>query len=165
MPVVDSINQPAPSRIYFWETTLCGDSPAQDRSCGVERMSTPRIVADNPSEAAPTPLSDDLTPGQVSGPSSGEMPSPRRLARLKAALFGRARDLHDQRIFHQVSLIPFLAWVGLGADGLSSSAYGPEEAFKTLGAHKYLAVGLALLMASTELIISAAYRRIIEAFP
>ena len=128
-------------------------------------MSTPRIVADNPSEAAPTPLSDDLTPGQVSGPSSGEMPSPRRLARLKAALFGRARDLHDQRIFHQVSLIPFLAWVGLGADGLSSSAYGPEEAFKTLGAHTYLAVGLALLTGVTVLIISAAYRGIIQDFP
>ena len=55
--------------------------------------------------------------------------------------------------------------MGLGADGLSSSAYGPEEAFKTLGAHKYLAVGLALLTALTVLIISAAYRGIIEAFP
>src|SRR4051812_23482658 len=32
-----------------------------------------------------------------------------------------------------MSLIAFLAWVGLGADGLSSSAYGPEEAFKALG--------------------------------
>ena len=93
------------------------------------------------------------------------MPSPRRLARLKAALFGRARDLHDQRIFHQISLIPFLAWVGLGADGLSSSSYGPEEAFKTLGAHTYLAVGLALLTGITVLIISAAYRGIIQDFP
>jgi hypothetical protein len=62
-------------------------------------------------------------------------------------------------------LIPFLAWVGLGADGLSSSAYGPEEAFKALGGHTYLAVGLAALMAGTVLLISAAYRRIIEEFP
>jgi amino acid transporter len=128
-------------------------------------MSTPRVVVEKELEAAPGPIVDDLTPGQVSGPNAGEMPSPRRLARLKAALFGRARDLHDQRIFHQVSLIPFLAWVGLGADGLSSSAYGPEEAFKTLGTHTYLAVGLALLTGITVLIISAAYRGIIQDFP
>ena len=48
-------------------------------------------------------------------------------------LFGRARDLRDPKVFHQISLVAFLAWVGLGADGLSSSAYGPEEAFKALG--------------------------------
>src|SRR5689334_908997 len=68
-------------------------------------------------------------------------------------------------MFSRLSLIPFLAWVGLGADGLSSSAYGPEEAFKALGRHSYLAVGLAALMAFTVLLISAAYRRIIEEFP
>jgi amino acid transporter len=55
--------------------------------------------------------------------------------------------------------------VGLGADGLSSSAYGPEEAFKALGEHRYLVPLLAVLMASTVLLISAAYRRIIEEFP
>ena len=48
----------------------------------------------------------------------------------------------------RLSLIPFLAWVGLGADGLSSSAYGPEEAFRTLGAHTYLALALALISLS-----------------
>jgi len=48
---------------------------------------------------------------------------------------------------------------------LSSSAYGPEEAFKALQEHTYLAVGLAMLMATTVLLISAAYRRIIEEFP
>ncbi len=47
------------------------------------------------------------------------------------------RDLQDRRLFHRLSLVPFLAWVGLGADGLSSSAYGPEEAFKALGEHRY----------------------------
>jgi amino acid transporter len=85
--------------------------------------------------------------------------------RVKRFLFGKPRDLQDRRLFHHLSLIPFLAWVGLGADGLSSSAYGPEEAFKTLGAHTYLAVALAALMATTVLLISAAYRRIIEEFP
>ena len=29
-------------------------------------------------------------------------------------------------------LVAFLAWVGLGADGLSSSAYGPEAALTIL---------------------------------
>src|SRR3954467_10697275 len=86
-------------------------------------------------------------------------------ARVRRLLLGKPRDLRDSRLFHQISLIPFLAWVGLGADGLSSSAYGPEEAFKTLGSHTYLAVGLALLTAVTVLIISAAYRGIIEDFP
>jgi amino acid transporter len=84
---------------------------------------------------------------------------------LRRLLVGAPRDLRDSRLFHRLSLIPFLAWVGLGADGLSSSAYGPEEAFKALGRHAYLAVALAALMATTVLLISAAYRRIIEEFP
>jgi amino acid transporter len=85
--------------------------------------------------------------------------------RLRRLLVGKPRDLRDHRLFHRLSLIPFLAWVGLGADGLSSSAYGPEEAFKALQGHTYLAVVLAALMAITVLLISAAYRRIIEEFP
>ena len=85
--------------------------------------------------------------------------------RLRRLLVGKPRDLQDSRLFHRLSLIPFLAWVGLGADGLSSSAYGPEEAFKALETHTYLAVGLAVLMGTTVLLISAAYRRIIEEFP
>ena len=55
--------------------------------------------------------------------------------------------------------------MGLGADGLSSSSYGPEEAFKNLGDHQYLAVFLALATGLTVLIISAAYTKIIEHFP
>ncbi|HSP19822.1 MAG TPA: APC family permease [Myxococcaceae bacterium] len=64
-----------------------------------------------------------------------------------------------------MSLVAFLAWVGLGADGLSSSSYGPEEAFKALGTHVALAPFLALATALTVLIISTAYSRIIEHFP
>src|SRR5689334_24879012 len=85
--------------------------------------------------------------------------------RLTQAILGKPRDVQDPRTYHSVSLIALLAWVGLGADGLSSSAYGPEEAFKTLGAHTYLAVGLALATAFTVLVISYAYSRIIEQFP
>jgi amino acid transporter len=85
--------------------------------------------------------------------------------RIRHLIFGRPRDLRDRRLFHQVSLAAFLAWVGLGADGLSSSAYGPEEAFRALGEHAYLAITLAVLMAGTVALISAAYRHIIEEFP
>nr|HEX4317975.1 APC family permease [Kofleriaceae bacterium] len=84
---------------------------------------------------------------------------------LTHRLFGRARDLRDPHVFHQMSLVAFLAWVGLGADGLSSSAYGPEEAMKAVGEHRYLAVFLAAAIALTVFVISWSYRRIIEEFP
>jgi amino acid permease len=84
---------------------------------------------------------------------------------LKNVLVGKARNPMEPGIFHHVTLVSFLAWVGLGADGLSSSAYGPEEAFKALGSHAYLAVALAILTAATVLIISLAYSKMIELFP
>lgn len=86
-------------------------------------------------------------------------------SRLRKLLVGPPRDLRDRKVYEHISLIAFLAWVGLGADGLSSSSYGPQEAFRTLGEHTYLGVGLAVLTAFTVLIISAAYSRIIERFP
>ncbi len=85
--------------------------------------------------------------------------------RARRALIGPPRSLDDKGLFHKVSLVAVLAWVGLGADGLSSSAYGPEEAFRALGEHRYLAVALAALMVTTVFVISAAYSRIIRRFP
>jgi amino acid transporter len=89
--------------------------------------------------------------------------------RFRALLFGAPKDVHSEHTFHSISLVAMLAWVGLGADGLSSSAYGPEAAFRELVAdgHDYssLAVGLALGTALTVFIISYAYSRIIEHFP
>ena len=84
---------------------------------------------------------------------------------LRRALFGAPKDVKDPHAFHQLSLIALLAWVGLGADGLSSSAYGPEEAFKALGEHRGLAILLALATSVTVFIISYAYSRVIEHFP
>jgi amino acid transporter len=84
---------------------------------------------------------------------------------LRGLLFGKPKDPLDPRVFHQISLVAFLAWVGLGADGLSSSAYGPEEAYLALGEHFFLALPLALLMAVTVFTISASYSQIIELFP
>lgn len=91
--------------------------------------------------------------------------APSGYQRLKLFLFGKPRDLQDRTLFQHLALVPFLAWVGLGADGLSSSSYGPEEAFRTLGEHTYLAIGLAALTALTVFVIAAAYRGIIEEFP
>jgi len=85
--------------------------------------------------------------------------------KFRRTIFGRPRNIKDPRLFHKLALIPVLAWIGLGADGLSSSSYGPEEAFKTLGSHTYLAIFLALATATTVIIISRAYSRIIEYFP
>ena len=87
------------------------------------------------------------------------------LERLRHLLFGRPRDLKDPQVFHNVSLIPFLAWIGLGSDGLSSSAYGPDEGFRALGEHAYLAFFLAVATAVTVFVISYTYSRIIEHFP
>jgi hypothetical protein len=84
---------------------------------------------------------------------------------LKQVLFGKPKNPLDPGVFHQISLVAFLAWVGLGADGLSSSAYGPEEAYLALGQHFFLALPLALLMAVTVFVISASYSHIIELFP
>lgn len=85
--------------------------------------------------------------------------------RLSHLLFGPPRDPLKAETRQHVALAAFLAWVGLGADGLSSSCYGPEEAFVALAAHTDLAVFLAIATAVTVLIISLAYSQVIELFP
>ncbi len=87
---------------------------------------------------------------------------PQRLIRL---LVGKERDLHDRNIFHKLSLVALLAWVGLGADGISSACYGPQEAYLGLNGHYALSLIVALLSAFTIFIISASYMQIIERFP
>ncbi|HEX9291939.1 MAG TPA: APC family permease [Anaeromyxobacteraceae bacterium] len=90
---------------------------------------------------------------------------PAKVSRLRRLLLGAPRNIQDPNVYHHISLIAFLAWVGLGADGLSSSAYGPEETFRAIGEHHYLAVSLALATTLTVLIISLAYTQIIKRFP
>ncbi len=85
--------------------------------------------------------------------------------RLKTIVVGKARSPYDRSLMHKLSLVAFFAWVGLGADGLSSSCYGPEEAFLALGDHAYLAVFIALASAITIFVISASYSQIVELFP
>ena len=107
-------------------------------------------------------------PGTPNDESGAPVPPPDSLGfreRLTRLLMGRPRSVEDPSVFHKVSLVTLLAWVGLGADGLSSSSYGPEEMFRALGPHTSLAVGLAFATAFTVLIISLSYSKIIEHFP
>jgi amino acid transporter len=89
--------------------------------------------------------------------------------KIRAFLFGAPKDVRSEKTFHSISLVAMLAWVGLGADGLSSSSYGPDAAFREImtPGHDYssLALFLAIGTALTVFIISYAYTRIIEHFP
>ncbi len=87
------------------------------------------------------------------------------LTKIKHMVIGKAKDPQDSKIFHSLALAAILAWVGLGSDGLSSSCYGPAEAFFALGSHTYLALIVACITAITIFIISASYSQIIELFP
>lgn len=85
--------------------------------------------------------------------------------RARRFFLGKARSATEPGIFHTMSLAAFLAWVGLGSDGISSACYGPEEAFKALHGHSALALILALMTALTVFVISASYMQIVELFP
>jgi amino acid transporter len=87
------------------------------------------------------------------------------LKKVRNFLFGNPRDPFDKETRKNISLVAFLAWVGLGADGISSSCYGPEEAFLALVGHQELAIYLAIATAITVFIISYAYTQVIELFP
>ncbi|MFA5056941.1 MAG: amino acid permease [Opitutaceae bacterium] len=84
---------------------------------------------------------------------------------VKNFLIGRERDLSERGLFHKLSLVALLAWVGLGADGLSSSCYGPEEAYKVLLAHPSLTLFVAIMTTATVVIICVSYSQIIALFP
>ncbi|MFH0888794.1 MAG: APC family permease [Planctomycetota bacterium] len=84
---------------------------------------------------------------------------------IKSFVIGKAKNPFDPQIFRRISLIALLAWVGLGADGLTSSCYGPEEAFVVLANNGFLAVYLAIATALTIGIITLSYNQIIELFP
>ncbi len=84
---------------------------------------------------------------------------------VKNLAIGRSRNFYDTKMFHKTSLIALFAWVGLGADGLSSSCYGPETAYLALGNHTFLSLFVAAATMITIVVICASYSQIIEAFP
>jgi len=100
-----------------------------------------------------------------SPPASARKAAPPVRGRIARRVFGDPKDPLSPSVFHQLSLVAFLAWVGLGADGLSSSCYGPEEAYLHLGSERFLALFLVIATATTVFIISASYSQIIELFP
>src|SRR5215831_10083104 len=84
---------------------------------------------------------------------------------LRESLLGKPLDPFSGETRKHAALIAFMAWVGLGADGLSSACYGPEEAFLALGVHTPLALYLAAATAVTVFVIAVAYNQVIELFP
>jgi len=87
------------------------------------------------------------------------------LPEIRRRLFGAPLDPLNPQTRHNIALVAFFAWVGLGADGISSSNYGPEEAFRALGDHSHLGLYLALATAATVFLIAFAYNQVIELFP
>jgi amino acid transporter len=85
--------------------------------------------------------------------------------KIRELVLGKALDPLKTETRHSLALVAFLAWVGLGADGLSSSAYGPEETFRALGEHTHLGLYMAIATAVTVFIIALAYNQVIELFP
>ncbi len=86
------------------------------------------------------------------------------LLKIKDIVIGKPL-LISPKIKSHIALISIFAWVGLGADGLSSTAYGPAEAYLALGGHTQIAIYLAIAMAVTVFLISMAYSQVIELFP
>lgn len=76
-----------------------------------------------------------------------------------------AVNVFNPKIFENLSLAAFLAWVGLGSDALSSSAYGPPEIYYALKGHEYLSVFLAIGIPLSVFVISAGYKQVIALFP
>ena len=84
---------------------------------------------------------------------------------VRRLLLGRKLDPFDTSTRSHVALIAVFAWIGLGADGLSSACYGPEEAYRALGEHTHLAFWLALATGLTVMVIALSYNQVIDLFP
>lgn len=85
--------------------------------------------------------------------------------KIKKFLLGQSQDPFSVENRKHIALIAFLAWIGLGADGLSSSCYGPALGYQALGQYHHLGLYLALLTAGTVFLIALSYNQVIELFP
>lgn len=86
------------------------------------------------------------------------------ISNILSFLIGKPLKAHPTTKQH-LTLVAFLAWVGLGADAISSSCYGPEQSFLALGVHHHLAFYVSGITVITIFIISAGYNQVIELFP
>lgn len=89
----------------------------------------------------------------------------RFLSQFKELVIGKPLNALNPKIKEHIALVSIIAWIGLGADGLSSSSYGPEEAFIALGNHTGVAVYIAIATIITVFLISLSYSQVIELFP
>lgn len=87
------------------------------------------------------------------------------IQRIKEIIIGKPLTNFSPKVKEHIALISIIAWIGLGADGLSSSAYGPEEAFLALGVYDHIAIYLTLATTFTVFLIAIAYNQVIELFP
>jgi amino acid transporter len=86
-------------------------------------------------------------------------------SRLKRTVTGAPLNPFNPMVRQRLALIALLAWVGLGADALSSSCYGPEESYLALGSHTDLALYIAAISVATIFIIAVGYNQVITLFP
>src|SRR5450759_4235282 len=56
---------------------------------------------------------------------------------LRTKVIGAPLDPLSAETRRNIALVAFFAWVGLGADGISSSCYGPEESFRAVAGGRY----------------------------
>src|SRR3990167_135655 len=84
---------------------------------------------------------------------------------VRQFFLGAPLDPLNPKVRRHIALITLLAWVGLGADSLSSSCYGPEEAYLALGVDHNLALYIAVLSVITVFIISLGYNQVLELLP
>lgn len=84
---------------------------------------------------------------------------------FKRVFLGVPLNPLNPKVRSHMALITLLAWVGLGADSLSSSCYGPEETYLALGTHTHLALYIVAIMVVTIFIIAVGYNQVIELFP
>jgi len=88
-----------------------------------------------------------------------------RLSTWRHLILGPPRNPLSPETRRHILLVAFFAWVGLGADGLSSANYGPELGFLALEEHYSLAIFLAIITAVTVFVIALSYNQVIELFP
>lgn len=84
---------------------------------------------------------------------------------MKFRLFGNPLDPFKSGLMKKTALISFFAWIGLGADALSSSCYGPEESYRALAQYPDLTLFVALGTIISIFVIALSYNQVIELFP
>lgn len=84
---------------------------------------------------------------------------------MKFRWIGKPIDPFKVDLMKKTALIAFFAWVGLGADALSSSCYGPEQSYLALGRYPDLTLFVALGTILSIFVIALSYNQVIELFP